>query len=137
MNHELTRNNMNVCQNIWQGQAKKVLTVCSAGCLRSPTAAVVLQREFGHNTRAAGIEARYAIVPVTDVLLYWAEEIVVMNGWMGEEIRSRLDKLGFRRVVICLDISDDYAYMEKDLQQAILERYSAEMAIIEEDNWTT
>lgn len=133
MNHELTRNNMNVCHNIWQGEAKRVLTVCSAGCLRSPTAAVVLQREFGHNTRAAGIEARYAIVPVTDVLLYWAEEIVVMNGWMGEEILSRLDKLGLDRNILSLEIEDCYAYMEKDLQQAILERYKVVLAQFEEE----
>ena len=56
--------------NHYQGDAKRVLCVCSAGLLRSPTAAFVLSQEpFGFNTRAAGIAEDFALIVVDDVLL--------------------------------------------------------------------
>ena len=62
------------CKNPYQGDYKKILCVCSAGLLRSPTIAYVLG-EMGFNTRAAGIYD-YALISVDDVLLDWADVIV-------------------------------------------------------------
>ena len=67
------------CKNPYQGDAKKVLCVCSAGLLRSPTAAVVLNREYGYNTRACGTEVGHALIPLDETLMHWADEIVVMD----------------------------------------------------------
>ena len=64
------------CSNPYQGKAKKVLCVCSAELLRSPTAAVILQQEYGYNTRAVGVEDSFALIPIDDVLIEWADEIV-------------------------------------------------------------
>jgi predicted protein tyrosine phosphatase len=73
-------NRLGNCTNPYQGNTKKVLCVCSAGLLRSPTAAVVLSQEpFNYNTRAAGISTDYALVQVDDVLVTWADEIVCMD----------------------------------------------------------
>ena len=47
-------NRLGNSRNIYQGKDKRVLCVCSAGLLRSPTAANVLHKEFGYNTRACG-----------------------------------------------------------------------------------
>lgn len=41
--------------NKFQGSYKRVLCVCSAGLLRSPTAALVLSKDpYNFNTRACG-----------------------------------------------------------------------------------
>lgn len=66
--------------NEYQGKHKRVLCVCSAGLLRSPTAAWVLSNPpYNFNTRAAGIDVGHALIPVDDVLIEWADEIVCMD----------------------------------------------------------
>ena len=113
------------CKNPYQGSAKKVLCVCSAGLLRSPTTAVVLQREYGYNTRAAGIDAGHALIPLDSVLLEWADEIVCMDERQALGIRDIADRDG---VIITgvrvLNVPDSYAYMDEKLQELILERYA-------------
>lgn len=113
------------CHNRFQGDYKKVLCVCSAGLLRSPTTAVVLSQEpYNFNTRAAGIASEYALVPVDEILLTWADEIVCMESWQADEIQSRLDKLGIDdKSVVCLNIKDSYAYRDENLVKLIKERY--------------
>jgi predicted protein tyrosine phosphatase len=70
-------NRLGNCGNRFQGGRNRVLCVCSAGMLRSPTIAWVLSNEpYGFNTRAAGISDEYALIPVDEVLLSWADEIV-------------------------------------------------------------
>lgn len=108
-------------KNPYQGDTKKVLCVCSAGLLRSPTAAIVLQREFGYNTRSCGIDSSFALIPFDEVLAYWADEIVVMEpyqiGLIPEEYSDK---------VSCLDILDSYEYMDERLQKLIVEKYQKE-----------
>ena len=107
--------------NPYQGKVKRVLCVCSAGLLRSPTAAQVLHKEFGFNTRACGINEEYALIPLTELLLVWADEIVFMEKEHKEEVESEFD-LRKKRVVL-LSIPDKYAYMDPELQQLIIDRY--------------
>lgn len=52
-------------KNPHQGNFERVLCVCSAGLLRSPTVAVVMA-QHGFNTRAAGLEKDFALIPVDD-----------------------------------------------------------------------
>lgn len=115
-----------VSQNHYQGEYKRVLCVCSAGVLRSPTAAVVLAQEpFNCNTRSAGIE-HYALIPITEVLLFWAQQIVCMT----EDQVKRLRKLT-NKEIFCLDIPDSYEYRNDDLMTLIKNRYTAIMNLIE------
>ncbi len=118
-------NRLGNCTNPYQGQTKKVLCVCSAGLLRSPTAAVVLSQEpFNYNTRAAGISDEYALIKVDDVLLTWADEVICMDIDQQTELEERLINLGFDNTdVICLDISDSYAYRDPLLMKIIKESY--------------
>lgn len=115
-------NRLHNVNNPNQGPAKKVLCLCSAGLLRSPTAAVVLQREYGFNTRAAGLAREYALIPVDEVLIEWADEVVVMENWMHKELETNrcINKL------ICLSIPDKYPYMDPVLQTLIKEAYERE-----------
>lgn len=122
----VSRNAQGVCFNYYQGEAKRVLTVCSASALRSPTAAVVLNQEYGYNTKAAGVSLEYAIVPVTGKLLTWCQEIVVMENWQAHEIIEMLEIMGIDRPVICLNIDDNYYYMQPELVSLIKQRYSPE-----------
>ena len=107
------------CKNPYQGETKKVLCVCSAGLLRSPTAAVVLHREFGYNTRSCGADKGHALIPIDDVLIHWADEIVVMQPDQIESIPT-----AYRNKVTCLNIKDSFAYMDELLQEQILKNYT-------------
>lgn len=101
--------------NPYQGAYKKVLCVCSAGILRSPTAAMVLtQKPFGYNTRAAGIEETYALIIVDKVLLAWADEIICMT----KEQQLRLCEMT-TKPVYCLDIEDNFEYRNPRLIKKI------------------
>lgn len=110
-----TMNRLHNCKNPYQGAFKKVVCVCSAGLLRSPTAAVVLsQPPFNFNTRAVGLVSDYALIPLDECLLGWADEIVCMSEKQAEVIRSITDK-----PVINLDIDDCYAYRDPKLVELI------------------
>jgi predicted protein tyrosine phosphatase len=119
----VSRNAAGVCNNPFQGEAKRVLTVCSASALRSPTAAIVLNQEYGYNTKAAGVSLEYAIVPVTGRLLTWCNEIVVMESWQAHEIEAMLEVMHIDRPVICLNIDDNYSYMQPELVERIKQHY--------------
>lgn len=115
-----TRNQIVVAGNEYQGDYKKVLAICSAGVLRSPTAAHVLNKEYGFNTRSAGIMEDYALVPVTEALLVWADEIVCMEKEHYDLLP--LGPLKDKRV-ITLGIADQYSYMDEELRGLILKAY--------------
>lgn len=117
-------NRLNTAKNPHQGKFKKVLCVCSAGLLRSPTAAFVLSQEpFNFNTRAAGLTPQFALVPVDEVLLEWADEIVCMEPEQAHAIRQRVDKN-----VLCLGIPDVYGYRNPTLIEMIKTQYSKLLA---------
>jgi len=112
------RSAMEVSQNPYQGEYKRVLCVCSADILRSATTAVVLSKEpFNYNTRSAGLE-HYALIPVTEVLLAWADEIVCMTKGHEKTLKHMTEK-----PIICLDIPDSYEYRNEDLMKMIRENY--------------
>lgn len=114
------------CGNSYQGKYKRVLCVCSAGLLRSPTTAVVLSQEpYNYNTRAAGIVDDFALIPVDQVLLEWADEIVCMNSGQKGQLEERLKRLNRDTNVISLDIDDSYAYRDPELVRLIREKYDA------------
>ncbi len=109
---------MAVSKNPYQGKYKKVLCVCSAGILRSATAAVVLSKEpYNFNTRNSGLEP-YALIPITDVLLEWADEIVCMDS----NQKSRIEELT-KKPIKCLNIKDSYEYRNIELEKLIKENY--------------
>jgi len=123
-------NQMGNSQNPWQGDRKKVLCCCSAGLLRSPTAAHLLNQKYGYNTAFCGMEPEYAKVPCTQCLVYWADEIVVMDRTQAlqvEEIIKSLPeearKKGMATPIKVLGINDSYAYMDDELQRLIIEKY--------------
>lgn len=117
-------NRMFNAKNPGQGEYKKVLCVCSAGLLRSPTAAVVLAAEpFNFNTRAAGIEDSYALIRVDQVLLEWADEVVCMTKQHVTMLQDRMEHIRISRPIKCLCIPDDFMYRSPHLMKLIKEAY--------------
>ncbi len=124
------RNRLYNCKNDSQGDHRKVLCVCSAGLLRSPTAALVLsQAPFNFNTRAAGLTPEFALVPVDEVLLTWADEIVCMEPkqaaqldlWVNEVFEGKASKPKIK----CLNIADSFRYRDAVLMKMIADEYTA------------
>lgn len=106
-------------KNEFQGEFKRVLCVCSAGLLRSPTAAVVLSQEpFNFNTRACGLVPQFALVGIDEVLLNWAQEVVCMESDQAHTLRQLTDV-----PVICLGIADSFPYRDPKLMELIKINY--------------
>jgi predicted protein tyrosine phosphatase len=105
--------------NPFQGTTKRVLCVCSAGLLRSPTAAVVLSQEpFNYNTRAAGAENSYALIPVDAVLIGWADKIVCMTEQHKQMLTSSFGDRCKDKIVV-LGIPDNFEYRNPELMRLI------------------
>lgn len=116
--------------NRFQGPAKRVLCVCSAGLLRSPTAANVLHKEYGFNTRACGTMEEYALIPLDDVLIAWADEIVFVEQEKYDEAWAEFkDNLKHKRNIV-LNIPDMYEWGDPQLEAIIKKQYD-DVAIME------
>lgn len=115
-----------VVKNPYQGADKKVLFVCSMGILRSATAARIYAHKY--NTRAAG-SWHDALIPLSDMLLAWADEIVFVNRHNFEQVKNWMAEEGVdiekEFNVKVLDIPDAYPHMAPELIQAFEEQYEA------------
>lgn len=126
---KLTMNRLGNAFNRHQTDTRKVLCLCSAGLLRSPTTANVLHAEFGYNTRAAGVAEEYALIPVDEVLLEWADEIVCVEpsvrdrllNWIGGE-GNRSNERWTKKITV-LNIPDQYEWNDPRLRELILQQY--------------
>lgn len=98
--------------NHYQGNDKRVVFVCSAGILRSATAARMYAHKY--NTRAAGSHS-YALIPLSDNLLAWAEEVVFVNEENYREACKNWDLDAFTSRVVVLDIPDRHMHMDSEL----------------------
>jgi len=115
--------NYGIYSNNFQGDYKRVLTVCSANMLRSPTIALVLSMDpYNFNTRSAGV-AGFALIPVTDELLFWADEIVCADTEHATAINAKLMSLNLDKPIVNLRIPDNYEYRNPDLIEMIKRRY--------------
>lgn len=108
--------------NHYQTKAKRVLCVCTAGLLRSPTMANVIFSEFGHNTRSCGTAKGIALIPITEALIQWADEIVFTNMEVLNYLTEEEENL-VRDKRIVLNIPDHYDWNEDSLVNKILSQY--------------
>ena len=87
------------------------LFVCSANRLRSPTAEQIFSTWPGVETDSAGLN-HGATVPLSTEQIEWADIIFVMEkahrGKLSKRFRAHLHA----KRVICLDIPDDYEFMD-------------------------
>jgi len=110
-----------VVDNPYQGTDKKVLFVCSAGILRSATAARIYAHKY--NTRCAGTGLDYALVPLSERLMDWADEIVFVNPYNANQAWLSFDMEKYKDFVRVLNIPDQYEHKDPELVKMFEEQY--------------
>lgn len=124
-----TRNQLGNAKNVHQGSTKKVLCVCSAGLLRSPTLANEIHKHFGYNTRAVGACKSFALVPLSEALLAWADQIVFVDFDCYREATADPDderaiSMEFSTAdILILDLPDQFDWNNTDLCHECLQQY--------------
>ncbi len=112
--------------NRFQGTTKKVLCVCSAGLLRSPTAAQILSAgPFNFNTRSVGIESEHALIVLDKVLINWADDIICFTEDHMNRIHEMIDEMpyGVSARVLLIDCPDDFAYFDPELVKYLTSKF--------------
>jgi predicted protein tyrosine phosphatase len=101
---------------------KRVLFVCSQNKLRSPTAEPVFSTLPDLEVDSAGTN-HDAENPLTGELVEWAQVIFVMERTHRDKLSKRF-KRHLKARVICLNIPDDYAFMDPALVALLKARVS-------------
>ena len=91
-----------------------ILFVCSQNRLRSPTAEQVFASHHDLEVDSAGTN-NDAENPLTAELVRWADVIVVMEKIHRRKVQQRFRSSLNGKRLICLDIPDDYAFMDPAL----------------------
>lgn len=118
-------NRIHNVSNPYQGKFKKVLCVCSAGLLRSPTLAHLLSDDpWNYNTRAVGTDVGHALVPVELIHLVWADLIICMSGEQERFLKEMKKSIKWkvRAKIVCINVPDAFAYREPALIELLKER---------------
>lgn len=102
-----------------------LLFVCSRNRLRSPTAEIVFAKVPGIRTASAGL-APDAETPLDADLVEWADVILVMEKSHRKKLMDRFRKVLGARQVICLDIPDDYEFMDPALVELLVRKVPIE-----------
>ena len=111
-----TFNRLHNMKNPHQGKAKKVLCVCSAGVLRSPTLAWILSNDpFNYNTRAVGTATDYALIILDEVQLQWADAVVFVDADAHRNARREQAELIDNMECHVLKIPDKYPFRDPKL----------------------
>ncbi len=95
-----------------------VLFLCSQNRRRSLTAEKLFDGYHGHKVSSAGTEHN-ARVKVTPGLLGWADMIFCMEKKHIRRIKEKYSDIVAGKTIICLQISDDYEYMDRELQELL------------------
>ncbi|MDQ0475033.1 low molecular weight protein tyrosine phosphatase family protein [Labrys wisconsinensis] len=93
---------------------KRVLFVCSQNRLRSPTAEQIFSQRPDLEVESAGTN-HDADTPLTAELVAWADLIFVMERAHRDKLQRRFQRSLKGKRVICLDIPDDYEFMDPGL----------------------
>ena len=93
---------------------KRALFICSQNRLRSPTAEQIFSTWPGVESDSAGLGSD-ATVPLSTEQIEWATIIFVMEKAHREKLSTKFKAHLSGKRVICLDIPDDYEYMQPEL----------------------
>ncbi len=96
----------------------KLLFVCSRNRWRSLTAETIFQGISGYDVRSAGTENN-ARIKITDGHIGWADIIFVMEKKHLRRMQEKFNNSLLNKKVVCLNIPDDYHYMDEDLVELL------------------
>ncbi len=97
----------------------KLLFLCSQNKRRSLTAEYIFDGYNGHEARSAGTESN-ARIKVTGGLLGWADIIFCMEKKHLRRIKEKYTDMIADKKVICLNINDDYDFMDRELVELLM-----------------
>ena len=97
---------------------KRFLFICSQNRLRSPTAEQIFAGHPGIEVDSAGIN-HDAENPLTGELVAWADAIFVMERAHRNKVQRHFRRHLRGQPIVCLDIPDNYAFMEDNLIQLL------------------
>jgi predicted protein tyrosine phosphatase len=100
--------------------ATKILFVCTQNQWRSLTAEHIFKNRSGWSVRSAGTAAS-ARVQVRRADVEWADLIFVMEKKHQEILQQRFPDIMRGKKTICLDIPDEYEYMDEELVRILEE----------------
>ncbi len=100
---------------------KNVLFICSQNKLRSPTAEQVFADWPGIQTSSAGTN-NDAENPLSSEQIEWADIIFVMERTHRSKVQSKYRANLNQKRLICLQIPDDYEFMDPDLVELLNEK---------------
>ena len=106
---------------------KRVLFICSQNRLRSPTAEQVFSTWPDIEVASAGLN-NDAETPLGAEQVEWADIIFVMEKAHRNKLSQRFRRHLKNKRVICLDIPDDYAFMDPVLVRTLENRVSRFLA---------
>ncbi|WP_349304924.1 protein tyrosine phosphatase [Paenibacillus sp. Marseille-Q4541] len=101
----------------------KLLFICSRNKWRSLTAEKVFERYNGYDVRSAGTEEG-ARIKVTEGLIGWSDLIFAMEKKHVRRLKNKFSYNLMNKRVICLDIPDDYRFMDEELIEILKSRVS-------------
>lgn len=93
---------------------KRALFICTQNRLRSPTAEHVFSTWQDVETDSAGL-GNDADVPLSSEQIEWATIICVMEKKHRTLLSTRFKRYLNGKRIICLDIPDDYDYLQPEL----------------------
>lgn len=91
-----------------------VLFLCSQNRLRSPTAERIFSTREGIEVESAGLD-KNAENEITPDQIIWSDIIFVMEKAHKNKLAKKYKNFITGKRIICLDISDDYDYMDPKL----------------------
>jgi predicted protein tyrosine phosphatase len=89
--------------------------------MRSPTAEDIYKADPRLKVKSAGVE-RSAVIIVDSQLLEWADLIFVMEQRQLDILESQFPHILANEKVFCLNIPDEYEYMEPELVSLLKDR---------------
>ncbi len=99
------------------------LFICSRNKLRSPTGEAIFSEIRGIDAISCGTNSD-AETPISGDLIEWADLIFVMEKSHKNKVAKKFQSLLKNKSLICLNIKDQYQYMEPALIQLLKQRVS-------------
>jgi len=68
----------------------------------------------------------YALIPLSEELVTWADEIVVMDDWHAKSVKEKLIESGYDldyREIHVLDVPDDYDFKNPELIKVMTKKF--------------
>jgi predicted protein tyrosine phosphatase len=106
---------------------KRVLFICSQNRLRSPTGEQVFSARADLECASAGLNHDAENV-ITSELVEWADVIFVMEKTHKAKLTSKFKRHLKNARVVCLDIPDNYEFMDPALVQILESKVGRHLA---------